>query len=193
MITNDKPISISFRNNILDVCNDQYENQFSKAPIPSASPMRQGAGYAYDQSKSTPNTRKVGVPSLSPYRQQETHSISPSQFNHGQNNEEEFEATIQGNIDGQMVESQIQNKKAFVWAFGKNQEGELALGVYKDALLPRFVTGVRGHSAKCISSSNHHSALVTPEGLLLVSGSSLHGKLGLDGVNKTNINKFQVV
>jgi len=28
---------------------------------------------------------------------------------------------------------------------------------------------------------------------LLVSGSTLHGKLGLEGINKTNINKFQVV
>ena len=80
-----------------------------------------------------------------------------------------------------------------MWAFGKNQEGELALGVYKDALLPRFVTGVKGHTAKWISSSNHHTALVTLEGLLLVSGSSLHGKLGLEGMNKTNINRFQVV
>ena len=92
-----------------------------------------------------------------------------------------------------MIEAQIKNKKAFVWAFGKNQEGELALGVYKDALLPRFVTGVKSFSAKCISSSNHHTALVTFEGQLLVSGSTLHGKLGLDGVSKTNINKFQIV
>jgi len=68
---------------------------------------------------------------------------------------------IQGNIDGNMAENQIINKKAFVWAFGKNQEGELALGVYKDALLPRIVTGVKSHAAKCITSSNHHTALVT--------------------------------
>lgn len=60
-----------------------------------------------------------------------------------------------------MSSLQIQNKKAFVWAFGKNAEGELALGVYKDALLPRFVSGLKGQSARCISSSNHHTALVT--------------------------------
>jgi len=34
---------------------------------------------------------------------------------------------------------------------------------------------------------------VTFEGQLLVTGSTLHGKLGLEGVNKTNINKFQLV
>jgi alpha-tubulin suppressor-like RCC1 family protein len=90
-----------------------------------------------------------------------------------------------------MPESQIRSKRAFVWAFGKNQEGELALGVYKDALIPRNVAGIKsGQSAKWISSSNHHTALVTKDGLLLVSGSSLHGKLGLEGINKTNINRF---
>lgn len=108
--------------------------------------------------------------------------------------EDEVEETIQGTIEGAMQEGQIKSKKAFVWAFGKNQEGELALGVYKDALIPRNVAGIKGAaSAKWISSSNHHTALVTTEGALLVSGSSLHGKLGLDGINKTNINKFQQV
>jgi alpha-tubulin suppressor-like RCC1 family protein len=34
---------------------------------------------------------------------------------------------------------------------------------------------------------------VTTDGTLVVSGSSLHGKLGIEGLNKTNINKFLVV
>ena len=63
-----------------------------------------------------------------------------------------------------MHQDQIRVKKAFVWAFGKNQSGELALGVYKDALLPRFVTGLKGNNAKYIASSNHHTALVTTDG-----------------------------
>lgn len=143
------------------------------------------ASATYEQQKSTP-----GGTYVSPYRKAEP---SPSQWNPRSNQEDEVDEVIQGNIDGGMIEAQIKNKKAFVWAFGKNQEGELALGVYKDALLPRFVTGVKSFSAKCISSSNHHTALVTFEGQLLVSGSTLHGKLGLDGVSKTNINKFQIV
>ena len=92
-----------------------------------------------------------------------------------------------------MTDQQIKNKKAYVWAFGKNQEGELSLGVYKDALLPRFISGMKGVTAKWISSSNHHTALITAEGQLMVSGSSLHGKLGIEGLNKNNINKFQIV
>ena len=45
-------------------------------------------------------------------------------------------------------------------------------------------------SAKCIASSNHHSAIVSTDGQLFVCGSSLHGKLGIENLNKTNINKF---
>jgi len=77
-----------------------------------------------------------------------------------------------------------------VWSFGKNQEGELALGVYKDVFLPRFVTGLKGQSARWIASSNHHTVIATSDGTTMVSGSSLHGKLGIENINKTNINKF---
>jgi hypothetical protein len=34
---------------------------------------------------------------------------------------------------------------------------------------------------------------VTEDGQLFVCGSSLHGKLGIEGLNKNNINKFMVV
>lgn len=92
-----------------------------------------------------------------------------------------------------MNDDQIINKKAFVWAFGKNQEGELSLGIYKDALLPRYIQGLPSSSAKWIASSNHHSAIVSSDGQLFVCGSSLHGKLGIESLNKTNINKFMLV
>jgi transcription elongation factor GreA-like protein len=99
---------------------------------------------------------------VSPYAKNLSVSPSTTHWNGRQEDlTNEVDEMIQGNIDGNMAENQIINKKAFVWAFGKNQEGELALGVYKDALLPRFVTGVKSHAAKCIASSNHHTALVT--------------------------------
>jgi len=46
---------------------------------------------------------------------------------------------------------------------------------------------------KWISSSNHHTALITQDGTLMVCGSSLHGKLGIESLHKTNINKLQIV
>jgi alpha-tubulin suppressor-like RCC1 family protein len=64
------------------------------------------------------------------------------------------------------------------------------LGVYKDVLVPRFISGLKGFTARWIASSNHHTAIVTQEGMLMVCGSSLHGKLGIEGLNKTNINKL---
>ena len=63
----------------------------------------------------------------------------------------------------------------------------------KDAFLPRFVSGLAGTSAKYIASSNHHTAIVNSEGYLYVCGSSLHGKLGIENLMKTYINKFQLV
>ena len=69
------------------------------------------------------------------FNEDDDHSKSP--------NREEV-GLIKGSIEGHMTEDQILNKRAFVWGFGKNQEGELSLGVYKDALLPRFVNGLKG-------------------------------------------------
>ena len=78
----------------------------------------------------------------------------------------------------------------------------MALGLNKDALLPRFVSIISKSSsiggnnsgglgaAKWIASSNHHTAVVNSEGQLLVCGSNLHGKLGLEGITKTHINRF---
>jgi alpha-tubulin suppressor-like RCC1 family protein len=41
-----------------------------------------------------------------------------------------------------MSEEEIRKKRAFVWCWGKNKNGELSLGVTKDAVLPRFVKGL---------------------------------------------------
>ena len=45
--------------------------------------------------------------------------IGTAGMNHD-NPANEVDEIVQGNIDGAMPESQIRNKKAFVWAFGKN-------------------------------------------------------------------------
>lgn len=45
-------------------------------------------------------------------------------------------------------------------------------------------------SAQSISSGSHHSALVTKTGEVYVSGSSLHGKLGISDIKVTNLQKF---
>ena len=39
------------------------------------------------------------------------------------------------------IAQQIIDKKAFVWAFGKNKDGEIGIGSQRDAFLPRPIFG----------------------------------------------------
>eukprot|EP00347_Sterkiella_histriomuscorum_P005662 403355741 len=184
-----EPININIRSTLLGQMDNQYEENQKNATSNFRTSRFDNTFERREDSKERSGNRTKGIYNQSPYAQNNyDNSVSP----HRDYNQEGIEETIQGNIDNQMNNQQIKNKKAYVWAFGKNQEGELALGVYKDALLPRFVTGVKGMTAKWISSSNHHTAMITQDGQIVVSGSSLHGKLGIES-NKTNINKFQIV
>lgn len=76
-----------------------------------------------------------------------------------------------------------------MWTFGKNTDGELALGNNKNSLVPKQATGLREGNAKCIASSNNHTALVTPDGALLMTGSKLHNKLGMD-IRTQHLSRF---
>jgi RCC1 and BTB domain-containing protein len=52
---------------------------------------------------------------------------------------------------------------------------------------------LKGRKVKWVSSGAQHSAVVTDEGELLVCGSYLHGKLGIEGLTSVNISVFQPV
>ena len=43
--------------------------------------------------------------------------------------------------DIRIISQQIIDKKAFVWAFGKNKDGEIGIGSQRDAFLPRPIFG----------------------------------------------------
>lgn len=62
---NDNPISISFRNNILDHCNDQYEQNVIKNTRPSPTPTVRVSDQNY--MKSSPLNGNKGY-QPSPYR-----------------------------------------------------------------------------------------------------------------------------
>jgi alpha-tubulin suppressor-like RCC1 family protein len=78
-------------------------------------------------------------------------------------------------------------------AWGKNKDGELALGSSKNANTPTSVKGIKGREVRYISSGGAHTAVVTTSGELFVCGSALHGKLGLEDLSMTNITRFQIV
>jgi alpha-tubulin suppressor-like RCC1 family protein len=96
-----------------------------------------------------------------------------------------------------MTNEEIQEQKAYIWACGKNTEGELGLGgaqaVEGETCLPRNVEQLRDFPIKQIASSNTHTVLVTPHGDVHVAGSALHGKLGLQGIEKPHLNKFHMI
>jgi hypothetical protein len=79
-----------------------------------------------------------------------------------------------------LSEDEIVTLKAFIWTCGKNSDGELGLG-FKDGeiCLPRNVDQLRDFPLKQIAASSTHTVLLTPHGDVHVTGSSLHGKLGL--------------
>ena len=47
-----------------------------------------------------------------------------------------------------MDEEEIRRKRAFEWVFGRNLNGELSLGVKKNALVPAYVIGLKDVSTK---------------------------------------------
>lgn len=84
-------------------------------------------------------------------------------------------------------------KQYLVWSWGKNKYGELSHGGNANALIPRGVRGLKGKRVKWISSGAQHSGIVTEEGELLICGSYLHGKLGIEGLQAVTIQIFQHV
>lgn len=89
---------------------------------------------------------------------------------------------------------EIQEKKAFVFACGKNSDGELGLGHNDPSVkLPVNVAQLCDFPLKQFVASNTHVVLLSPKGDLHVAGSTLHGKLGLEGIEKPNLNRFHVI
>jgi len=83
--------------------------------------------------------------------------------------------------------------KRFILCFGQNKDGELGLGSQKEGfgdIRSIQIQDEQFNSAQSVSSGSHHSALVTKTGEVYVSGSSLHGKLGISELRVTNLSRF---
>ena len=125
-------------------------------------------------------------------------SVSPHRLTEFQPDARRDRATEAQAWLSNMTEEEIRKKKAFVWAWGKNKNGELSLGVTKDSQLPRQVKGFTNKNNKetvvpsieFISSGANHSAAITSEGELYVCGSYLHEKLGIEDLRATNVLRF---
>ena len=96
------------------------------------------------------------------------------------------------NEETYLIGKQISENRAFEWGFGRNQDGELSLGVAKkNALVPASATGLREVSTRQIASSSNHTICITSHGALYFTGSKLHGKVGKNS-STTRTSKFQL-
>jgi len=95
-------------------------------------------------------------------------------------------------VEEGQVQQEIQKKKGYIWAFGKNGDGELGIANQKDSFLPKSIQ-LNVTAVKMISSGSHHSALVSKNGEIYVCGSQLHGKLGISNLSSMHLPKFMKV
>ncbi|KAL4431712.1 hypothetical protein ABPG74_017341 [Tetrahymena malaccensis] len=92
-------------------------------------------------------------------------------------------------------EGQGNSIKCYIFAWGKNESGELSFGNQKQPFYnkPENPKNLDRIYIKQISTSQNHSACISANGELFVCGSALHGKLGLEDLTMANINKFQMI
>ena len=94
------------------------------------------------------------------------------------------------NEDDEGKQTATKRDDSSVWCFGKNKDGELGLKHNRNVTTPEAVRQLTDKSVAYVSSGGSHSAVVDGEGRLFVCGSALHGKLGLEKLNKVSISSF---
>ncbi|KRX02730.1 Regulator of chromosome condensation 1/beta-lactamase-inhibitor protein II [Pseudocohnilembus persalinus] len=92
------------------------------------------------------------------------------------------------------IEESKQDLNCFVFCWGKNLNAELSLpkSITK-VFTPKHPKGLNNLAINQISSGAEHSAVITINGKLLISGSYLHNKLGIPDLQMTHIQKFQQI
>jgi Regulator of chromosome condensation (RCC1) repeat len=65
-----------------------------------------------------------------------------------------------------------------VFAFGRNDSGQLGVGDTTDRMTPARVEGLRGHRTVALACGQYHTAAVTAAGALLTCGKNDWGQLG---------------
>lgn len=83
--------------------------------------------------------------------------------------------------------------QCLVWSWGRNRAGELGHGGTAISYTPRQVNSLKGKNVVWVSSGAQHSAVVTTRGELLICGSYLHGKLGIENFSNVNLTTFKPV
>lgn len=86
----------------------------------------------------------------------------------------------------------IGDPDSYLFACGKNDHLQLSFKGYKYVDTPSGVSITKRHVITQVSSGANHTAFVTEEGYLYLFGSTLHGKLGIEGISYSNISNPQL-
>lgn len=81
----------------------------------------------------------------------------------------------------------IGDPESYLFSCGKNENYELSFKGFKYIDTPSGVEITKKHIVVQVSCGANHTAYVTEEGFLYIFGSTLHGKLGIDNIQYTNI------
>lgn len=81
----------------------------------------------------------------------------------------------------------IGDPNSFLFCCGKNENTELSFKGFKHIDTPSGIDITKKHTIVQMSCGSNHTAFVTDEGLLFIFGSTLHGKLGIEGIQYTNV------
>lgn len=84
-------------------------------------------------------------------------------------------------------QTKIGNPSSQLYACGKNDNVELAIKGYKLVDTPSGIYLPKRIIIDSVSSASNHSAFITNEGQLYIWGSTLHGKLGIEGNSYVNV------
>jgi len=79
-----------------------------------------------------------------------------------------------------------------VYAWGRNENGQLGLGDTKDRYVPSLVQELTGHTIVSVATGKNHSLFLTTEGTVLACGSNNEGQCG-QGKKSGNITKPQLL
>jgi len=72
----------------------------------------------------------------------------------------------------------VMDEAGQVYAWGRNEDGQLGLGDEEDRMVPELVKEITGHNIVEIATGKAHSLFLTSEGKVLASGSNDKGQCG---------------
>ena len=84
---------------------------------------------------------------------------------------------------------EIGHANSCLLACGQNKNRELTIKEHDSIMYPSGVREPKSHKTYSVAVGTNHAAILSEEGYLFMFGSTLHGKIGIEGMSYNNIIK----